>query len=436
MPFKVTGAMRERDGGTGIVDSLAFAALVAFCALTYVVPAEWLTELAPLRLALATSAAALMLLLVARVGRGQGLSLDGWRGGALIAFTVLTLVSSLWSLAPEASRSLGLECVKYVGIYLTIVNLARTRRRLAILCGVLVLASVVTSVGALRWYLSGQDLVEGYRARWVGLYADPNRMAMTLGLVVPLGLAFLARKTQGWTMRALCGAAVAVAVAAIVLSYSRGGFAGLAVATAVWAMREKRLDRALVVALAGVALFALAPSSFWSRTQTVSSFRDDASAMGRVHAWTVASRINADRPLLGRGAGTFRAAWPLYAPPDARRAYEAHNVFLQVLAELGWIGLFLFLGFVGSGLEGALKASRDAEVGWLACALAAAAAGYLVCSVSAGFLGGSAHFYVLFGLAAAAHRLSQRAPAAARAPEGLGAPVPAPRLELGAGVAR
>jgi O-antigen ligase len=425
--------MQTRDVGSGAVDSLAFAALVAFCALTYVAPAEWLPELAPLRLALATSAAALLLLLLARVGRGQALSLDGWRGGALILFTALTLASSLWSLAPEASRGLGLECVKYVGIYLTIVNLARTKRRLAILCGALVLASLVTSVGAIRWYLSGQELVEGYRARWVGLYADPNRMAMTLGLVVPMGLAFLASKAQGWPMRALAAAAVAVAVAAIVLSYSRGGFAGLAVASAVWVMRERRLDRALVVALAGVALVALAPSAFWSRTQTVSTFKEDASAMGRVHAWTVASRMNADRPLLGRGAATFRAAWPLYAPPEARKAYEAHNVFLQVLAELGWIGLFLFLGFVGSGLQGALRASRDADVGWLARALAAAAAGYLVCSVSAGFLGGSAHFYVLFGLAAAAHRLSMRAPAAAKAPV---VPVPAPRLQLGVGVAR
>jgi hypothetical protein len=34
--------------------------------------------------------------------------------------------------------------------------------------------------------------------------------------------------------------------------------------------------------------------------------------------------------------------------------------------------------------------------------------GYLVCSVSAGFLGSSPHFYALFGLAAAAHRLGAR----------------------------
>src|SRR3954452_15069378 len=98
--------MRERDGGESAVDSLAFAALVAFCALTYVAPAEWLPALAPLRLALAPSTAALVLLLVARVGGGQGLSLDGWRGGALILFTGLTLVSSAWSLTSQASLGL------------------------------------------------------------------------------------------------------------------------------------------------------------------------------------------------------------------------------------------------------------------------------------------------------------------------------------------
>ncbi|HVE87844.1 MAG TPA: O-antigen ligase family protein [Myxococcales bacterium] len=429
--------VREQgDGGGGAVDSLAFGALTAFCAVTYVAPGEWLAELAPLRLALVTSTAALVLVAVARFGRRQGLLLDGWRGGALILFSALTLASSAWSIFPAGTRVLGVECLKYVGIYLTVVNLARTPRRLAILCGALVLASMVTSVGALRWYFAGQGLVEGYRARWVGLYADPNRMAMTLGLVVPLGLAFASRKAMAWPMRALSMASVALAVAAIVVSYSRGGFAGLAVAAGFWVVRERRFDRTLVVALAAATLLVMAPSSYWSRAGSVSGFREDASAMGRVHAWTVASRINADRPLLGTGAGTFRLAWPRYAPPEARRAYEAHNVFLQVLAELGWVGLLLFLGFIGAGMEGAWRASRDDAVGWLARALAASAAGYLVCSVSAGFLGGSAHFYALFGLAAAAHRLA-RAPAEPAVARGSapGLEEKAP-LALGAGAAR
>jgi len=403
------------------VEALAFGALVAFCAAVYLVPGEWLAALAPLRLALVTSTAALVLLLLSRLGRRKSLSLDGWRGGTLILLTSLVLVSSAWSLVPQSSRVLGLECLKYTGIYLTIVNLARTPRRLAVLCGTLVLASLVTSTGVLRWYLEGQDLVEGYRARWVGQYADPNRMAMTLGLVVPLALGFVFRKAKPWPVRALSLVALALAVSAIMVSFSRGGFTGLLLAVVFWVVRERRFDRLVVVGTAALGLVVLAPATLWSRAGSVSSFRGDASAMSRVHAWTVASRISADRPLLGVGAGTFRVAWPLYAPPEARRAYEAHNVFLEILAELGWIGLFLFLAFVGQGMGGAFRASKDPEVGWLARALSASAAGYLVCSLSAGFIGGSAHFYTLFGLAAAAHRLARPV---AGSPDGGGSPPP------------
>jgi O-antigen ligase len=234
-------------------------------------------------------------------------------------------------------------------------------------------------------------------------------------------------------MRALSMVALGLASAAIVLSFSRGGFAGLAFAVAFWVYRERRFDRLLVVGLAALALLALAPGRFWTRTESVSSFRADASAMGRVHAWTVAARINADKPLLGSGAGTFRVAWPLYAPPEARRAFEAHNVFLQVLAELGWIGFFLFLGFIGAGMGGARRAGPAPAVGWVARGRAAPPAGYLVCSASAGFVGGSAHFYALFGLAAAAHRLSRaRAPAGAVAQAGPAAGRPRPALGMGA----
>ncbi len=84
-------------------------------------------------------------------------------------------------------------------------------------------------------------------SRWVGVYADPNHMAMNMGLVVPLAVAFLARKESGWVLRAACGVAAVLAVVAIVLSHSRGGFIGLSVAMAVWAFREKRRLQAIVV---------------------------------------------------------------------------------------------------------------------------------------------------------------------------------------------
>lgn len=404
-------------------DILAFYALTAFAVLVYTVPGEWIAALKPLHLALVTSGLAAGLMAIRRLGRAEPLYFDGARGLALLGFAGLAFASVAWSMNPEVTRVTGLELLKLTAIYLTIINVVTTGRRLAVLCGAAVLASIVTSIGAIDWYYTGVDLVEGYRARWVGVFADPNHLAMNLGLVVPLAVAFLARKESGWVMRVACGVAAALAVMAIVLTHSRGGFIGLSVAMAVWAIREKRRIQAVVLgAVLVLGLVVFAPESFWQRNETVTSFHEDASAMGRVHAWQVASRISLDRPLLGVGAGAFRYAWPFYAPPEATTAYVAHNIFLDVIGELGFVGLLLFLVFVGGATGGAFASSKDSQMGWLGRALAAAMAGYLVCDLFSGYVL-SAHLYVLFGLAASAHRIAraqaaavvvQRRPAAGR----------------------
>jgi O-antigen ligase len=213
-------------------------------------------------------------------------------------------------------------------------------------------------------------------------------------------------------MRLGCAAAAVLAVVAIVFSHSRGGFIGLCVAMGMWAFREKRRMQALVVgALFAIGLVLFAPQSFWSRNETVGRFQEDASAMGRVYAWNVASKMSVDRPLLGVGVGGFRYAWPQYAPPEARRAYVAHNVFLDVIGELGFVGLLFFLIFAGGASGGAFTASSKGEIAWLARGLSAAVTGYLICDLFSGYIL-SAHFYVLFGLAACADRIARQEAAA------------------------
>lgn len=396
-------------------DVFAFSALVLFATVMYAVPGEWIPALAPARLALVSSGLGAGLMVLRRVGRGEPLFLDGARGVALLAFTGLAVASIGWSVHPVVTQFTAIELAKLTAIYLTLVNVVTNQRRLMILAGAIVLASIVTSVGVIQYFFAGANLVEGYRARWVGVYADPNHMAMGVALVVPLAIAFVARKGTPWLFRLACIAAAALAVTAIIFSYSRGGFLGLLTATALWLFREKRRFQAVVLgAVLALGMVVFAPERFWNRTETVTTFHQDASAMGRVYAWQVASRISLDKPLLGVGAGAFRFAWFEYAPVEATRAYVAHNIFLDVVGELGWTGLLLFLVFVGGTVGGAFRASHHAEVGWLARALAASVAGYLVCDLFSGYIL-SAHLYVLFGLAACADRLARTSEATALA---------------------
>ncbi len=391
-------------------DRWAFLLLAGFCVQIYAVPAEWIPAFVPLRLALSLSLGALGLLILEHGGRRIPLHWDGVRGLALMAFLGWAAASHLWTLDRQVTDGWLLVVVKVALAWLLVVNLATTPRRLAILCLCLVAGSMVTSVGGILRYVSGGELSQGFRTLWIGVYGDPNYLAEYLAMTVPLSVAFMARRASPWWVRLLCLASLLLAVTCIVMTFSRGGFLGLVAGGLVWAMRERaQRTKALVLSAAlavGVAIFA--PATFWERTDTLEEFQQDQSALGRVYAWHVASAVNLDHPLRGVGGGAFREAWPLYAPPEVRaHALVAHNIFLDTLGELGWVGFFLFLAFAGSATGAVFRAGSDPEIGWLARGIGASVAGFLLCNCFSGSLA-APHLFVLFGLAGAAERIASR----------------------------
>ncbi|MGZ6162189.1 MAG: O-antigen ligase family protein [Myxococcaceae bacterium] len=391
-------------------DRWAFVLLAAFCVQIYAAPAEWIPATVPLRLALSLSFGALGLLLLEHIGRREPLVWDDGRGLALGAFLVWAAASHLWSVAPAATDTWVRLMVKVVLAWFLVVNLATTPRRLAILCLCLVAGSIVTSVGGILRYLSGEELSQGFRTLWLGAYGDPNYLAEYLAMTVPMAAAFIARRGTRASVRLLCATALILGVTCIVLTFSRGGFLGVVFGGLVWAMRERaQRAKALVLSAAlaiGVAIFA--PATYWERNDTLEEFEQDQSALGRVYAWHVASAANLDRPLRGVGGGAFREAWPLYAPPDVRgEPLVAHNIFLDTLGELGWVGFFLFLTFAGSATGAVFRAGSDPEIGWLARGIGASVAGFLLCNCFSGSLA-APQLFVLFGLAGAAERLTAR----------------------------
>jgi putative inorganic carbon (hco3(-)) transporter len=395
-------------GAAGRRDRWAFVLLAAFCVQIYAAPAEWIPAVVPLRLALSLSFGALGLLLLEHVGRREPLVWDGVRGLALVAFLVWGAASHLWSLAPAATDAWVLLMVKVALAWFLVVNLATTPRRLAVLCLCLVVGSIVTSVGGILRYFSGEELSQGFRTLWLGAYGDPNYLAEYLAMTVPLAVAFIARPEMRVGVRLLCAVALILAVTCIVLTFSRGGFLGVVLGGLVWAMRERaQRTKAIVLSAAlavGVAIFA--PATYWERNDTLEEFEQDQSALGRVYAWHVTSAVNLDRPLRGVGGGAFREAWSLYAPAEVRgEPLVGHNIFLDTLGELGWVGFFLFLAFAGSATGAVFRAGADPEIGWLARGIGASVAGFLLCNCFSGSMA-VPQLFVLFGLAGAAERVA------------------------------
>ena len=81
------------------------------------------------------------------------------------------------------------------------------------------------------------------------------------------------------------------------------------------------------------------------------------SGNGRGDYWHVAWDMARDNPLLGAGAGSFEAHW-LRDRPVSFHARDAHNLYLETLAELGPLGLALLLGTLALPLVALRQARR------------------------------------------------------------------------------
>lgn len=204
-----------------------------------------------------------------------------------------------------------------------------------------------------------------------GTIGDPNLLASVLlvGMVLALALAMDVKRAAFG--RIISGGVAALCFAAIVAAVSRGGM--IATAAALVAMvlfAGKRRGRALVFALVFAALAAGYFTAFASDAQ-IERLKTADGGTGRTDIWQVGWRMVEANPGQGVGAGNFNVSsihYLLVEPGAIDRSdfivdqpAVAHNVYLEILAELGIPGLALFLIIVVSSLAAVLRAARIFE---------------------------------------------------------------------------
>ena len=138
------------------------------------------------------------------------------------------------------------------------------------------------------------------------------------------------------------------------------------------------LALALIIALFGGVVLLGGEDALNRFVGTVSA---DDPTTGRAHFWSVTLKIIRDHPIIGAGLGAFSVA---YTPYDSRngmmRVEQAHNDYLQILADAGIVGAALGLFFIISlfRLGFAQRESRDLFRGGVATGALAGCFGVLV----------------------------------------------------------
>jgi len=169
-----------------------------------------------------------------------------------------------------------------------------------------------------------------------------NEVALALVMVIPLMRLLQVTSTSVWVKRGLLAAMVLCAVAAIG-SYSRGALLAIAAMAAVlWWRGEKKALPLVVLVGVGFVVLSFMPEQWWERMGTISTYKDDASANGRLNAWWMAFNLAKDN-FLGGGFMIYEPNLFARYAPNPLDVHAAHSIYFMVLGEHGFVGLFLFL---------------------------------------------------------------------------------------------
>ena len=393
----------RRHAATGAPAS--YWLLLAFLLLLYANLPIVMPALEVLRPAKVVAGAALVMLLVERVFARKSLEFAWPEGCLLLAFLGAGALSSLTALWPRQAAESVSDLVKMTIVFFFIVNCANTERRLRGVMWTLVIGGLLPAAGTLANYFHG-NLIDG-RAAWVGIFENPNELAYSLVILLPLA-AFLATGLGLLPRLALLGVAL-VYSAAILVTFSRGGLLGLVAVLGLYAWRKRSiwLQGLMVVLVAGGLILA---GRFWSRGEDFKNLKGDTSFQQRVATSQVGLAMFVDHPLLGVGLGCSVIAWPLYAPEGlyTRGALVTHNTFIQALGETGAVGFIPFLLFIGFGLYQARKLavkSAGTSLGNLSAGIEVSIWGLVICGLSGGYV--LTWFpYILLGLAASARQIT------------------------------
>jgi O-antigen ligase len=393
---------------TGARTPASYWLLLAFLFLLYGNLPIVIPRLDPLHIEKVVAALALATLLAERAFAGESLDFARPEGWLLLGFLGATALSSLTALWPRYALESVSDLLKMAIVFFFIANCANTERRLRGVIWTVVIGGLLPAFGTLHNYTQG-NIVEG-RTAWVGIFANPNEVAYSLVILLPLA-AFLAAGLGLIPRLALLGVAL-VFVAAILVTFSRGGLVGLVTVMGLYAWRKRSIVlQGVMVALVAAAL--VLAGRFWSRGEGFQNLNQDNSFQERLATSQAGLAMFADHPLFGVGLGCSVIAWPLYAPEGlyTRGALVTHNTFVQALGETGAIGFIPFVLFVGFGLYHARKLALESPgtgMANLGAGIEIAIWGFVVCGMSGGYV--LTWFpYILLGLGASARQIRGRA---------------------------
>jgi putative inorganic carbon (HCO3(-)) transporter len=193
------------------------------------------------------------------------------------------------------------------------------------------------------------------------------------------------------------GGIAILAVVTAIGTYERSALVGMVILGFYMFIRSRRkLLFGTLIAVVAIAVLVLAAKSWNTRVSTIDQYNTESSALTRLLMWQWTLGFASSHPF-GGGFDAYGTSVIMMPPDDLHpggylqtgRAY--HSIYFEVLGDLGFPGLMMFLVVIGSSLFSLIRLSRKCrklpDLVWVADMSDAVQSGMLVFLTSGAFVG-------------------------------------------------
>ncbi len=294
-----------------------------------------------------------------------------------IALLVLLSAASIWA-SPDKGFSfynyynlMG----RYVLIYYLAVNNIHSRAQVKQLIWVMLASATVVTlygfyqtlfgsmVSAVEWVDGVQ--FPGLKLRVFSTMENPNLLAGFLVTMMAIGSS-MGYKANSTKDKVILFVLVTMFGTCLVLTYSRGAWLSLLAVVAIYGILCNRKIFWLLLLLPIAMIFG--HDAVLDRIMSIMNPTDTSSTL-RLALWESTIAMIMDKPLLGIGWGAYWMVYPDYdffIQNTNVKILHAHNMYLNIAAEIGIPGLLTFLSIMYGHVCLALSALRQATEYWAA----------------------------------------------------------------------
>jgi putative inorganic carbon (HCO3(-)) transporter len=321
----------------------------------------------------------------------------------LYLFYLIMVFSIPFSFWPSYSFNVFVEMLKILVFVILFIHLIDSQKKLKIFFWVFLVVNCYLAFSAVKnFMLLGQTAVSARVGGTGGFLGDANDFALALSVALPFSFyLFLSERKK--LLKFIYLTFCSILTLGIVSTSSRGGFITLVFLMFYFVLKSKRkLLGVFSILLIFLLIFLFAPQEYWQRQMTITSYEQDESAMGRIDAWKAGIRMFADRPLLGVGLGAYETAFGVKYGGKEGSWFSAHNAYVQTGAELGFLGILVYLGLMFYIYSQANRLAKSIQEGNYLKTISQGLVGALLAYAVGSFflsVGHYPHLYFLLGVA-------------------------------------